>query len=112
MSVKVDVVWQAEHEDREAGQPNTVWVIRHRKTFYYYINTGRAEAERRFRDEVATSGGFGLGLAELDGPVAHGYSASFTDQFVTWVDPGEQMQELVDRLLTSADILRAGEVER
>jgi hypothetical protein len=101
VSEQVKVVWRPDREDQDPGQPNTVWVIRHGKTFYHYLNIGRDEAERRFKAEAARSEEFCFGLAELDGPVARGFSASFTDSFSIWVDPAEQVLETLNRMFAS-----------
>lgn len=85
----IPVQWQQFQPDRLPGHDNTAFVIQHGGTFYVYVNTGRAEAERRFQAQAD----------EGDGPAASGMESPFADEFMLWANAGEQLQAHADKLL-------------
>ena len=96
MNSSVIVRWQ------ETPQPgsfkNRMAVIRHNKTYYFYLNLPRSEAEARFLRGVVDSADHAFSdadaLSKLDGQSAEGYEVDFDDEFFIWTNAAEQTGSL------------------
>ena len=81
---------------------NRMAVIRHNKTYYFYLNLQRSEAEARFMRAMADSADHALSgadsLSKLDGQSAEGYEVDFDNEFLIWANAAEQTGSLEDLL--------------
>lgn len=92
----IPVRWHEGEIARLPHQENTVFVIQHGGTFYVYVNTGRAEAERRFQASIEEQG---AQLTAADGATAVGMETPFSDEFVLWANASEHLRSHAEDLM-------------
>jgi hypothetical protein len=93
---EVKVTWQAEENQPTAVGANTMITIIHGQTLFNYLNLPREEAERRFQQAMAERNPF---MAAKEPTTASALVTKFDDEFLLWLNAGEEMQDLAQDFL-------------